>query len=278
MFKGRKLLIATKHKKERVIAPILESELGVECFTLDDFDTDELGTFSGEVERLDDALTTARKKCTRAMALANCDMAVASEGSFGPHPSLFFASANEELLIFIDQKNNLEVIAKSLSTETNFAGAEVKTKSELFDFAQHALFPSHGLILKNDADNFTDSQKGITDIESLNATFHSFLEQYGKVYVETDMRAMYNPRRMKVIQDTTIKLSEKLKSACPQCNCPGFSVTRVVPGLPCNLCNFPTRSTLSFMSSCQRCGFESMQKFPHGKQTEDPMHCDLCNP
>ena len=32
MFKGRNLLIATKHEKEKVIAPILEKELGVKCF------------------------------------------------------------------------------------------------------------------------------------------------------------------------------------------------------------------------------------------------------
>ena len=54
MFEGRKLLIATKHKKEIVIAPILEKELGVTCFVAPDLDTDELGTFTGEVERRDD--------------------------------------------------------------------------------------------------------------------------------------------------------------------------------------------------------------------------------
>ena len=65
MFKGRKLLIATKHEKQKVIAPILETELGVKCFIVDNFDTDELGTFSGEIERKDDAITTARKKCLK---------------------------------------------------------------------------------------------------------------------------------------------------------------------------------------------------------------------
>ena len=47
MFKGRKLLIATKHHKEMIIAPILEKELAVTCYTSDVFDTDSLGTFSG---------------------------------------------------------------------------------------------------------------------------------------------------------------------------------------------------------------------------------------
>ena len=31
MFKGRKIIIATKHKKEKVIAPLLEKKLGLKC-------------------------------------------------------------------------------------------------------------------------------------------------------------------------------------------------------------------------------------------------------
>ncbi|MFM8711078.1 MAG: DUF6671 family protein, partial [Sphingomonadales bacterium] len=88
LFTGRKLLIATKHKKEIVLSPLLEAALGVHCFTDDRLDTDLLGTFTGEIERLDDPLTTARKKCEQGMALTGCDLAVASEGSFGAHPSL----------------------------------------------------------------------------------------------------------------------------------------------------------------------------------------------
>jgi hypothetical protein len=278
MFEGRKLLIATKHEKEKVIAPILEREFGVKCFTIDDFDTDELGTFSGEVERMHDALATARQKCKQAMTIAGCDLAVASEGSFGPHPSLFFAPADEELLVFVDHKNNLEIVAKTLSTATNFSGSEITSESALLEFAQQAQFPSHSLILKNDRDNFTAIEKGINDATKLMAIFHDMMNKHGKVYAETDMRAMHNPSRMNVIGETTIKLAEKLKSYCPQCQCPGFSVTGVVPGLPCELCNFPTRSTLSLVSCCQRCGFKSEQMYPHGKLTEDPMHCDLCNP
>ena len=90
MFQNRKLVIATKHQKEIVIAPILEKELGVICFINEDFDTDTLGTFTGEIERKLDPISTVREKCIKAMDLSNCDMGVASEGSFGPHPSLFF--------------------------------------------------------------------------------------------------------------------------------------------------------------------------------------------
>lgn len=58
MFEGRRLVIATKHGKEAFLAPILERELGVHCFILPLFDSDIFGTFSGEVERLEDPVFT----------------------------------------------------------------------------------------------------------------------------------------------------------------------------------------------------------------------------
>ena len=108
MFQGRNLLIATKHEKEKVIAPILEKELGVKCFVSSDLDTDKLGTFTGEIERMDDPITTARNKCLTGMDLTNCDLAIASEGSFGPHPTMYFITADEEFLLFVDKKNYIE--------------------------------------------------------------------------------------------------------------------------------------------------------------------------
>jgi hypothetical protein len=41
------LLLNTKGK---VIAPLLEKNLGVICFVNENFDTDLLGTFTGEIE------------------------------------------------------------------------------------------------------------------------------------------------------------------------------------------------------------------------------------
>lgn len=148
MFNRRKLIIATKHKKEIVIAPILEKSLGVTCFKDKTFDTDILGTFSGEIERKLDSLATVMKKCLLAMKLNNFDLGLASESSFSPHPSIFFANADDEFLIFIDKKNNLEIIARELSIETNFNWKEIENEKDLIDFANLVCFPTHGLILR----------------------------------------------------------------------------------------------------------------------------------
>ena len=278
MFEGRYLVIATKHNKEKVIAPILERELGVKCFVPVNLDTDALGTFTGEVERKDDPITTARKKCLLAMELENCDMAIASEGSFGPHPSIFFAQADDEFLLFIDKKNNLEIIVRELSLETNFNGSVITNKKELDEFAEKVKFPSHGLIIRKADTDFSEIEKGITNKNKLIETYNHFANLYGSVYVETDMRAMYNPTRMTVIETATVKLANKINTLCPDCNSPGFGITAAKQGLPCELCHFPTRSTLSYIYNCQKCSYSKEEKYPNEKYFEDPTYCDICNP
>ena len=277
MFKGRKLLIATKHQKEKVIAPLLQKGLGVECIVPENFDTDVLGTFTGEVERKDDPVTTARNKCLLAMELYDCDLGIASEGSFGPHPSIFFVHADDEMLLFIDKKNDLEIIARELSTETNFNGEEIKTEKKLIDFAKRAKFPSHGLIIRKAKEDNSDIIKGITDWEHLLNIFNQLLNKYGVVHVETDMRAMYNPTRMSVIGKAVQKLVDKIQSCCPQCNTPGFGISDAKEGLPCNLCGSPTRSTLSYIYTCNKCSFTREEMYPHKKFNEEPTYCDYCN-
>jgi hypothetical protein len=278
LFHGRKLIVATMHNKEKVIAPILEKELGVKCVVALELDTDKLGTFTGEVERKDDPITTARNKCLIAMELAKCDLAIASEGSFGPHPTIYFAYADDEFLLFIDKKNNLEIIIRELSLDTNFNGSEIKTDKELNEFASISKFPSHGLILRKSKNDFRDTVKGITDADQLNNVFSNIIANNDTAYIETDMRAMYNPTRMNVIKNATLKLANKINKLCPNCETPGFGITDSKHGLPCELCSFPTRSTLSYIYTCQKCNYIKEEKYPNGKQTEEPMYCDICNP
>jgi hypothetical protein len=278
MFEGRTLLIVTKHEKEKVISPILERDLGLKCVVTENFDTDILGTFTGEVERVDKPIIAARKKCLLAMELTNYDLAIASEGSFGAHPTIFFAPADDELMLLIDKKNDLEIAVRELSTDTNFNGCEIKTEEELMEFAERAQFPSHALIIRKAKNDYNEIIKGITCQEQLKSTFNYFITNYGSSFIETDMRALYNPTRLKVIEKLTKKLSDKINKLCSVCKTPGFGITDAKKGLPCQICNFPTRSTLSYIYSCQKCSFSYEEKYPNGKNVEDPMWCDLCNP
>ena len=278
MFRNRNLLVATRHGKEKVIQPVLERGLGVQCFVTQNLDTDQFGTFSGEIPREGSPIEALRKKCLYAMELTGADLAVASEGSFGPHPQVYMIPANEEWLILMDKVNDLEIIVRELSTSTNFNGQLVTSIEALKQFAASASFPAHALILKDDKESGHDVVKGIQDAVLLQNEFERMVKTYHQVYVETDMRAMFNPMRMQVIAAAAEKLVDRIKHTCPACGTPGFDVIKVIPGLPCAACSSPTRSPRSYLYGCAKCSFQEEMLFPNKKEKEDPMYCDYCNP
>ncbi|MBP6090861.1 MAG: hypothetical protein KA521_06365 [Crocinitomicaceae bacterium] len=277
-FNGRKLVIATMHQKQQVIAPIVESKLGVKCILDKTLNTDLFGTFSGDIERIDSVIEVLRAKCTQAMKATKTDLAIASEGSFGCHPYSFFSPANEEWLMFLDSKNQLEIVEKVITFETNLNGAFVKSEKELLAFANKSNFPSHALIIKDQEKNFSFLQKGISSKKELIKQFNKCLLTFGFVFVETDMRALFNPTRMKVIERTTQKLIDKIMNRCPVCETPGFGIVNVIDGLPCESCNSATKSILYYLYHCSKCEHTIKKIYPSGKFFEDPMFCDVCNP
>ncbi len=237
------------------------------------FNTDQFGTFTGEVERANDPLTTARLKIKDALRISGETLAVASEGSFGTHPQIGFVPADQELLLLIDTKNKLEIVASKISTNTNYAQQSVTTWEEVRSFAKEAGFPSHGVTLRS----LTTLHKGISDWKLLQQTFEQLIVSTSSIQIETDMRAIYNPTRMKVIEETTQLLLDKINSTCPSCHFPGFDIQERVTGLPCRLCNSPTSFTFKLTYICQHCSYKSEKLFPDGDSC-DPMYCNECNP
>lgn len=266
------------HGKETVIRPIMEKSLQVNCRLVPGINTDVLGTFSGEIERKQDPLDTLRLKCELAFDLSGADLVIANEGSFGQHPHLFFAKANEELVMLQDRRNQLEIVASHLTTDTNFDATEITTENEALEFANRTLFPSHGLILKEQQYANTCIEKGITQQEQLLTSVRKYLQTKGKLWIETDMRALYNPTRMLAIQQATQNLVRKLESECPSCGYPGFWISQIKDGLPCAQCGTATRSTSAHIYHCTNCSHEKTIEFPHSRYFEDPMYCDICNP
>lgn len=278
----RTAVIATMHQKERVMAPILERELGVKLVLSPELNTDAFGTFTREVKRLGTQIEAARRKAEKALEIAGETLAFASEGTFGPHPMMPYLPANREIVILLDRANNLEIIGESLSVETNYSHQLVATIEEADDFAQKAGFPAHGLvvIVGDAAKGEGDIVKGITTEKQLFEAVTAGLKKSstGRVHIETDMRAMYNPTRMKNIENATLDLVRKCQQLCPQCGWPGFEVTDKKIGLPCGLCYFPTQLVRSTIYQCKNCGYTKEELFPDGRETADPAQCQYCNP
>ncbi len=275
IFNGRKVVIATKHQKEQVIGPALQEAFGMEYIVSEKLDTDLLGTFTGEVERVLTPVEAARQKCILALAECDADFAIGSEGSFGPHPTLYFLPADEEILLLVDRKRELEIAIKNTSLQTNYASFELGGELDLSDFLQQVKFPSHGVHVKSSE---TYVEKGIKSEDLLNQSIQEAVNRFGTYTLETDMRAMNNPTRMSVIEELVGKLVEKMKSCCPTCQRPGFSPTDVIRGLVCSCCSLPTKSVKSLIYSCEGCHYTTCVDFPDSKTMEDPMFCDFCNP
>ncbi|MBW4622707.1 MAG: hypothetical protein KME17_25535 [Cyanosarcina radialis HA8281-LM2] len=280
LFADRAAVLATMHRKEQVMAPILETELGVRILLPENFDSDRFGTFTRDIKRPGDQQQTARIKAESAMELTGHSLAVANEGSFGPHPLMPYISCNRELAILVDRENDLEIVGQALSTATNYSHQQVTTVAEARSFADKIGFPQHGLVAMADPDarSQTEIFKGIDTEDRLIEVVNSMLAKFDRVHLETDMRAMYNPTRMQVIAQATQDLVKVAKQCCPQCQRPGFAVIRRRQGLPCSWCGLPTELTLADIYQCQKCNFSREVLFPDDRETADPGRCFYCNP
>ncbi len=274
---GRRVWIVTKHKKEQAIAPVLEKKLGVKCGVYSQLDTDRFGTFTGEIARTGSAWDAARLKCLAAATEVKNDLVLASEGSFGPHPYVPFAYADEEVLLLMDPLAKREWKVRVLSGRTNFATLTTDDEAHLLNFCRQCGFPSHAVILRTIAQNPV-VVKGITSKTALLYHFRKLEKSGQAVQVETDMRAMYNPTRMEIIGRAARQLASLLLRACPQCGAPGFAVVRHIPGLPCAWCGAATLITQAVVYHCAACGREEYKTLSKGQATADPMYCQQCNP
>ena len=281
IYNNRVAILATMHNKEKVISPLLKEHLEINVIVPQGLNTDVFGTFTREIKRPDTQIITARLKAKKALEMYDEEIAIASEGSFAPHPLIPYIYANREIIIFLDQENGLEIIGEVFSMETNFNHQTISSLEEAEEFAQKVGFPEHGLVISFDNISTGKTQfiKGITSKENLiNSVETAIKNTNGKFHIETDMRAMYNPTRMKNIAFATQDLINKINSLCPQCHTPGFMINQKIPGLPCELCHQPTSLIKAVIFQCQKCNFTQQQLFPNNQEFADPSLCEYCNP
>ncbi|MCE2716205.1 MAG: DUF6671 family protein [Pseudomonadota bacterium] len=282
VYKGDCIILTTKHAKSIAIAPAFYKNLGASILEYV-ADTDEFGTFSGEIERKGNALECARKKAEGPLKKLNkrIKFMLASEGSFGPHPLMPLLPCDREILYFIDRKRGFHLHSSHLSESTNYSMKALDSLEELQEFAATSLFPSHALILRpKNRDSKDPVFKGVNSHVDLEEAFkecqkHEF---NGKVWVETDMRAQFNPTRMTVIGELAEKLSKRLNTPCPSCYNPGWGNIGIEKGLPCSYCGLETEMTKHEIFGCVKCEYKQISKPREQQQLADPLYCSFCNP
>ena len=280
-FRDRPLGVASMHGKERVIGPALMARLPLaRVIPIPDLDTDRFGAFSGEVERGTDPRTACVHKARHGAEASGMDLVIASEGSFGPYPPAPFMSCDEEWLVLLDLRDGTELVHRHVSLDTVSGGETCHSEEEVLAFASRMKFPDHQLVLKPAAPwrHGDRVYKGIGDRDTLVRTARLLIAEHGSVWVESDLRAMANPTRMRVIGEAAQGFAAELASCCPRCALFHFATTKALCGLPCGQCGFPTRSTRATLRECRGCGHGEEVPRTDGRTFEDPRFCDHCNP
>ena len=267
------------HEKERVIAPAFLETIGLVCEAVPGVDTDAFGTFSGDVSRLGTMLETALAKARAGLTASGRRIAIASEGTFAPHPQIGILPAGIELMVLVDDDRGLVVSESLISLNTNFDRTTAAPGDDLSAFLERAKFPSHGLIVRPN-DGRGAISKGIVDLPALEpAIAHACVHSRdGIAIVETDMRAHFNPTRMKTIGELARRLAARVAHLCPCCGAPGFDIVGRMGGLKCIDCGTPTDLIVAEVCACTACGLREERPASHGLPGAAPVHCPSCNP
>jgi len=277
-YNNKAVLLATKHQKEDVIRPHFEEALGCYIHVPTQFDTDQFGSFSGEIPRKLSPYETLIQKAKAAAQQFGYHYAISSEGSFGPHPSLHFVPGDTEMMAFIDLDNDLIVAEIEISAETNYGHVDITTRNGYEAFLEKAKFPSHGLMVRALDGKETYLEKGIRNSVQLKTAIAEAFQYSNTVRLETDMRAMMNPLRMQVIKTLAIKLAKRIQQHCPQCDVPGFGKMSTDGKLACESCGGPTELYQKKVLSCLKCEYKLSQPRDDGLIYASLQNCPYCNP
>ncbi len=279
-FAGRRAVLATMHGKERAIGPAFRGILGIDIEVPDDLDTDQLGTFSGEIERAGSMDEVLVAKAQLGLKVSGLDLAIASEGSFGPHPQMPFFPVGLEKLVLIDAKSGLVAMEHSVDLNPCYASWETRRMIDIADQIRATGFPDQAMIVRPNNGPGAIVQKGVQTFENLEAAIvqAAHVSSDGLAFVQTDMRAHFNPKRMMSIELLAKKFADRLCLTCRSCGAPGWGVKGTEAGLPCSWCGAPTAWVLHELMGCFMCDNEASQPRSDGLTEADPAHCPYCNP
>ena len=274
-YRGRLISVGTMHGKQSQLAPPFRAVLGADLVTPPDLDTDQFGTFTGEVPRSIGALEAARAKARLAMDASGLPYGLASEASYGSLPPTGWCG-HEEILFFRDDLLGIEVMEGHRTTSVPGASHRVTAAEEL-PTAMIAGLPVQALIVRPSGVTGCIA-KGITDTGGLRSAITAAAARSPDLtaVVEPDLRAHHNPSRRQVIAGLADTLARRLATRCPKCGTPGFGRVRTEPGLPCRICNSPTRLVRNAIHGCAACPY--LLGHPVPASSADPTCCPECNP
>lgn len=273
---GAKAVLTTKHGKVLQIAPIFSKHLNMQVEELN-LDTDQLGTFSGEIERIGTAREAVIKKAELGISISGSPIGIASEGSIGVDPFIPFINSDIELMALVDQERSLTIIESLRSTEIIAHTLKISKETQLDNFLLKADFPNHNLIVRSEDKPVSFCVKGINNKKDLDRAIADGFKDFLELVIENDLRAHCSPSRQKNISTLAEKFALRLSHLCPECQAPGWGVVSYKKGLPCQECGEISEEALAQeIQGCARCEFTQVGKTL--AESIYPAQCQLCNP
>lgn len=283
----KSLYFGTRHGKEEVVAPFL-SQLGYQVEAVP-IDSDQLGTFAGEVERRGSVAETLRKKIEMTRALRpGGRFFLASEGTFLPHPRLPVVSANLESLLWFDAQLEHGVYSEAIEPERGNRQRQVsldpqqaRLEADLFLKEMDLRSQSALVLMKDSSAKVVMARKGLSSHFEVQDAVSEMIDlarrQDGaRVVVSADLRAFHSLARRQVIALAAQVLVRHLSSLCPSCEAPGFRAIAGILGLPCEACGEETTVPKAEIWECSRCLHSESRPFQ--EKSASPEFCAECNP
>lgn len=277
-YAGQRAVLATKHGKLACIAPSLrQAGLAVEAVAVD---TDNLGTFTGEIPRTAPPLDTAVAKARLGMAATRNPIGLASEGSIGPHPMVPWGIFDRELVVLVDDRWGIVVAGVAASADITTIARTVRPGDDLDCLLAGADVPVHAVIVMPNVGPPHPVRKGLRSAAQIAAavTVCAASSPDGAAQVQTDLRAHVCPSRRRVIRDAAEDLAARLLTSCPACRSPGVGKTGVVLGLPCGWCGGEVEVVRAEIHACPACDHREERPSVPAGATADPGRCARCNP
>jgi hypothetical protein len=270
-FHGGHFGLVTLHGKASIIAPALAQRWQAHLSNNTNFDTDSLGTFSGDIARVLSPRECALHKAQLALDLTGAEFGLGSEGSFET-TRWGFGVVNQELIACISSKEGWCVVG---SHSAYVAVAECRYgDSAARQTFWHNLPAEQGVMLIGER----HMAKGVRSEAEANTLLTSWYGQHipADLRISYDLRAHQSPLRRTNIALALENLMMRLESACTQCGRPGFWPDLRETGLACRACGFPTDNPRAYIACCDGCGFQ--QSKATTASHADPATCPMCNP
>ncbi|MBW4033751.1 MAG: hypothetical protein HIU88_14005 [Acidobacteria bacterium] len=275
-YQGRTVTFATMHGKEQLAAEPFRQMLGARVTTPNGLNTDLLGTFAGDIPRTLSPIDAARVKARLGMHIDNTALGLASEGTFAATPNSPGLVENTELLLFIDDVRQIEVVEISRVMSPLAGPRPISDMDAGLEFATRIGFPRQGIVLATSDDDGPTWRKDLGTAAELTCALDKLFDTKNEVTIQPDYRAHACPTRAEHLRSLAERLAERLARPCPGCAAPGWGPTASEPGLPCRDCGEPTALAAATVEGCARCSYQV--RTPVAARRASPEWCERCNP